>query len=175
MTKQRKLVLFLIFFLILQLSLQLATLRPPRYYLNLSPSVPLGLYKLIPLKGQLRVGELVIFEVPKPARPYVHGRGWLPEGWLLMKKVGALPGDKVTITNDLLKINGLDVGPIYELDSEGKPLPQIRDDFHVPARHFLPVATGIQNSFDGRYFGPVPVSLIKGKAVAIIAFKGHRE
>ncbi len=157
---------FLVFFLVLQL----AGSRPPQYYLNLSKSMPLGVYKLIPFDGDLKTGESVILEVPEPARPYIYGRGWLPQGWLLIKTVGALPGDKVTITDDAIKIKDVYIGPVFDTDTEVRPLPRLRGSINIPEKHFLPIATYIRNSFDGRYFGPVPFDLIRGKAVPVITF-----
>ncbi len=170
MSKPRKIFLISAGVFIL-LSLQIAGLQPPKYYLNLSRSMPLGVYKFIPFNGDLKVEDLVIFDVPQQARPYVYGRGWLPKGWLLIKKVGALPGEKVTITNDSIKIRDVYVGPVFETDTEGKPLPRLRGSFIIPENHFLPIATYIQNSFDGRYFGPVSKTLIRGKAIPIVTFK----
>ena len=40
-------------------------------------------------KSELQIGEVVILKVPSRARTYVYGRGWLPEGWDLIKNVGA--------------------------------------------------------------------------------------
>jgi conjugative transfer signal peptidase TraF len=171
MKKNRNLIIILAAIFIIFILSEIISLGPPKYYLNLSPSMPEGIYKLIPYDEHLKVGDIVIFEVPKKARPYVYGREWLPKGWLLMKKVGALPGDKIFITKDAININDQYVGPVFKKDHEGKPLPKLRGVLNIPENNFLPIATYIQNSFDGRYFGPISSNLIRGKAELIIKFQ----
>lgn len=150
--------------------LVLAVRRVP-CYLNLSNSEPWGIYRLSPFDGHFIRGELVIMEVPVQARPYVYGRGWLPEGGLLLKSIGAVPGDQVMIASDGILINQQYSGPVYNQDSQGKPLPELRGSFRIQPGYFLPLATAIPNSFDGRYFGPVPLRMILGKAKPILIFK----
>jgi len=58
------------------------------YYLNLSSSVPLGLYKIIP-QGKIMTGDLVVFDPPQGARSLIYNRHWLPYSWPLIKYVGA--------------------------------------------------------------------------------------
>lgn len=126
-----------------------------RFYLNLSPSEPEGLYLAVPFAGQLKKMDYVLIAPPENAVPYIYGRGWLPENRLLLKNVYALPGDHVQITNRAIYINHRYVGPIKEQDSTGLPLPRLRGSIPVPANYFLPIADRNPNSFDGRYFGPV--------------------
>jgi len=76
----------------------LTSLYDGRFWLNLTDSEPMGLYRLEPLKGGVRRGELILMDVPKEFRKYVYGRGWLPEGWSLFKHVGAVAGDTYCVT-----------------------------------------------------------------------------
>jgi type IV secretory pathway protease TraF len=75
------------------------------------------------------------------------------------------------IANDRMMINQEYIGPIFKRDSQGKPLPEIRGSFRIKPGCFLPLATAIPNSFDGRYFGSVPMRLIVGKAKLVLIFK----
>jgi conjugative transfer signal peptidase TraF len=145
--------------------------RKAPYYLNLSDSEPWGIYQLTPFDGRLIAGELVFMEVPDQARPYVYGRGWLPEGALLLKNIGAVPGDKVIVDDHHIAVNGRYIGPISMQDHEGKPLPRLRGFLKIQSGLFLPISNRIPNSFDGRYFGPVPLRLILGKAKPVFIFK----
>jgi conjugative transfer signal peptidase TraF len=140
------------------------------YWLNLANSEPRGLYRLEKLSGAAKRGEMVIMKVPASFRHYVYGRRWLPEGWSLFKHVGAVPGDVYCVTDSSLTINGIYVGPVHPADSSGLPLPRQEGCRIVPDRHFLPVAVRSQNSFDGRYMGPVDVSEIRGIAKPILTF-----
>ena len=139
-----------------------------RYWLNLSDSVPVGLYRLEKVDGSVRRGELVLVSAPGEFRPYIYGRGWLPEGWMLFKQVGAIPGDTVCVFDSYFTINGKPMGSVYPTDKEGLPLPHLQGCRKVPAGHFFPVATGKENSFDGRYMGPVKVSAIAGDAKPVL-------
>jgi conjugative transfer signal peptidase TraF len=171
--KKRRIIIFMAGFLIMLLIVQIISLYPPKFYLNLSPSVPMGLYRLQSksLKQNLKIGDFVIIKVPRQARPYIYGRHWLPQKWRLIKNVGALPGDKFEITDKALFINNTYIGPVYLIDHEGKPLPKLRGAFLVPSKYFLPVGTGTKKSFDGRYFGPVPQNLILGKAMPVVTWR----
>ena len=154
---------------LLLFALQLVNLSLGKlFYINLSASEPRGLYWIAPLGGELKLGERVFFEVPEAARPYVFGRQWLLPGALLLKEVGALPGDTYQVNDISFFINEVYIGPVSSVDRHGQPLPRLRGFFRVPDGYFLPISQQIPNSFDGRYFGAVPISLIRGKAVPIL-------
>lgn len=154
----------LLFLLVLHI---VTSLYERRFWLNLADSEPIGLYKMEKFDGPIRRGDLIVMRVPAEFRPYIYGRHWLPEGWLLFKHVGAVSGD-VYCVDTSLTINGQMVGPVYLADGEGHPLPRLQGCRRIPAGHFLPVATSIRHSFDGRYMGPVKVSGIEGTARPIL-------
>jgi len=137
------------------------------FYINLTASEPRGVYRIVPLDGELKRGDRVFFEVPEAARPYVFGRQWLSPGALLLKEVGALPGDEYQINDTAFLINDVYIGPVSAVDRHGQPLPRLRGFFRVPDGYFLPISQHIENSFDGRYFGVVSTGLIRGKAVPV--------
>ena len=141
------------------------------FWLNLTSSEPVGLYRMEKLDREVRRGDMVIMTIPGRFRAYVYGRKWLPAGWPLLKHVGAVAGDLFCGQDASFSINGVPIGPVYPADSEGLPLPHIEGCRPVPAGHFLPVATGLKTSFDGRYMGPVSLSEIKGLASPILVFE----
>lgn len=138
-----------------------------QFILNLSSSVPLGVYFLNGSENYMR-GDLVLFDVPDNAKSLIYGRGFLPEGWPLIKKIGALPGDRVCI-DETLTINGTILGPVLKADNKSRALPQMRGCFSVAPGYFFPIATTAR-TIDGRYFGPVAINTIKGKATPIFIF-----
>lgn len=142
----------------------------PTFWLNLSSSEPLGLYRMEPRNKAVRRGEIVVMKCPKGYEPYLYGRKWLPHGWPLFKTVGATPGDTYCVTDKMLSINGIPIGPVFSSDRTGLSLPAVRGCRTVPNGRFLPIATGLENSFDGRYFGDVPESLIIGTARPILTY-----
>lgn len=148
----------------------ISSLTGPYFVLNLSSSEPLGIYRLRPFSGTLRRGEIVWMKAPQKAGAFIYDRGWLPHGWPLLKHIKAIPGDTFCITDTSLTVNGAFVGPVTDRDRKGQLLPRIRGCYDVPAGHFLPVATNIANSFDGRYFGTVPASSIIAFAIPVMTF-----
>lgn len=145
------------------------------FYINTSPSQPLGIYRALKFDGRLDAGDLVLFKPPKAMHSYVYGRGWLKEGRMMLKNVGALPGDLYEVTDEAITINGQYVGPISKVDSDGLPMPCLRGRFKVNEGEFLPISTHIPNSFDGRYFGAVSIKEIKAKAVLVYRFKDQQK
>lgn len=165
-TKRRYILIIIFCFLLL--SLQLYPSNKKLFYLNLSASFPRGIYRIQKFKiSDIQPGVVVIFDPPPVARPLIYGRGWLPSGWPLIKYVGAVSGDTYAVEGSRFFINGKHVGQVFTGDSEGKPLSFIKGTVKVKPGEFLPVSTHISNSFDGRYFGPVSLSAIRGKATPV--------
>ncbi|MDR2017925.1 MAG: S26 family signal peptidase [Syntrophobacterales bacterium] len=164
-TRQRNILIIISIATILPLLSILASNPQKRYYLNLSSSMPLGIYKITPAAA-LTPGDLVVFDPPEVARPYIYGRRWLPAGWPLIKQIGALAGDTFSIEGASFCINNKYIGAVYTQDGEGGTLPRITGIHTVKSGTFLPISP-YSRSFDGRYFGAVPVSSIKGKATPL--------
>jgi len=138
------------------------------YYLNLSESAPLGLYRVIHTSSLfLKRGDMVVFSPPEWAEPLVYGRSWLPRGWPLLKYVGALEGDTYCVLFGDFFVNGKYIGKVSTQDSQGLPLYPMKGCHTVEYASFLPVSSHIPNSFDGRYMGAVSLSCIIGKAYPV--------
>lgn len=139
------------------------------FYVNVSGSLPAGLYRAITVVDR-RVGDLVVFEVPEKAKAVVYGRKMLPEGWPLIKRIAGLGGDTFCVRDGTLYVNEKYVAPVFECDSHGEPLAHVDGCHTVGADEFLPVSTYIPHSYDGRYFGSVPLSSIKARAAPVWTF-----
>jgi conjugative transfer signal peptidase TraF len=143
----------------------------PPLLINGTPSEPLGVYRLIAHEArEYRRGMYVVFPVPEGVRPLVYGRGWLKHGVPFLKELVGLAGDQVCVTSQALRINGQYVGPVYAQDSDGRPLPKRYGCFVVQAREFLAASRYLKNSFDGRYFGALPIETITGEARPVWTF-----
>ena len=140
------------------------------FWLNFTESEPVGLYHMEKPNREIRRGDMVIMSIPGPYQKYVYGRKWLSPGWPLLKHVGAVAGDQFCSGGDSFWINGVSIGPVFSVDSQGLPLPRLGGCRQVPYGHFLPVATGVKTSFDGRYMGPVSLSEIRGLVRPIWVF-----
>lgn len=138
-----------------------------RFIYNVSPSLPKGLYFITAFHGEPAHHDLVVFDIPEAAAPYLIGRGWLRAGDLLIKEIGALPGDLVGITDAHFSINGQVMGPVFEADRNGQPLPRLRGRFEIAPGELFAVALAAPESFDSRYFGPIATSKIKFRAVPV--------
>jgi conjugative transfer signal peptidase TraF len=134
-------------------------------YYNRTPSEPVGIYLRIPLEI-LKKGDYVVMHAPENIKGYYDN--FLRENETLIKTVYALPGDKYTITEDLISINDKELGTISKTDSRGRILPHAAiGDFIVPEGSFVPLALSNPNSFDARYYGDVPQSLIVAKVIPL--------
>ena len=131
-----------------------------RLLINVTPSVPVGLYLARTSSGHdCRRGEIVAFLPRDGIANLIRERNWLPEGVPIVKKVGAVAGDQYCVNAGQMTVNGRPVGAVSVVDSAGRPLPQIRGCHRVNSGEFLPVGD-IDRSFDGRYMGAQPISSI---------------
>jgi conjugative transfer signal peptidase TraF len=124
--------------------------------LNVSASVPLGLYRLHRVPASLEQGMVVVLPVPASVRAWQWR--WLP----LLKPVAGLPGDAVCITDDGLWINAHWYGPVLS-ESNGRALPRLRGCFTVGPSEVV-LASAAPRSLDSRYFGPVPIADLSAMA-----------
>ena len=122
--------------------------------LNATASLPRGLYLLCP--GMPERGEYAAFCLSGEFAELARERGYLQAGSCpsglrpLLKRVAALPGDNVD-TSALT---------LLAADSHGRPLPSILHSGPVPSGMALLLADH-PGSFDGRYFGLVPLNQLQ--------------
>lgn len=148
----------------------LAAALGARFRINLTPSYPIGLWRIEPLNRPVAVDDLVFICPPETAdfalgleRGYVrHG---LCPGWLspLIKTVAAAEGQHIKISG-VVTIDGraLPDSDIRRSDAEGRALSSYFGGA-VPAGHLF-VHSSFAGSYDSRYFGPLPASGVLGLA-----------
>lgn len=142
-----------------------ALLNPePRLIYNPSPSAPIGWYRVEP-GTELTVGMLVASRLPEEAERLADRRQYLPRGMPVIKTVWAVSGDAYCLHADRLTMRGT-AFPLALQDSSGRELPALeRGCRAVAPGHVLLLSDAIGNSFDSRYFGEVPLSLVIGEAI----------
>jgi type IV secretory pathway protease TraF len=118
------------------------------YRLNVTHSLPLGLFRVSPLHHPLHRGDLVTFTLPAPLR--LHR--WLGS---FTKPVGGLSGDLVCVYGGQLLIEGQDYGPVLD----EAPVHAIPEGTCVTvAEGEVFTASHTPRSFDSRYYGTVPLA-----------------
>ena len=138
--------------------------------INSTRSIPVGVYWLS--GDPVAKGAYVIFCPPQvgvfdeaKARGYI-GAGFCPgEYGYLMKRVLAAKNDAVSITAEGVRVNGelLPLSAPIEADSAGRPVPRFQSErFTLSSSELLLMSDVSGISFDGRYFGPIDRSQIKG-------------
>jgi conjugative transfer signal peptidase TraF len=150
--------------------------------LNLSGSAPRGLYRLV--GGAPTRDALVVACLPPDVAAFGLARGYLGVGtcsggaWPVLKRVGAVPGDEVVVERSGMTVNGAPIvlQPIADVDHAGWPLPHLPFGRRRVAQDELwLVGLSDSRSWDSRYFGPVPVTGVRGVARPLLTIdEGQR-
>lgn len=133
---------------------------------NASPSVPIGLYRVVPT-DRLEVPNLVAVDAPGPLKRFAAGRGYLPPNIPLLKRVAALPGQTVCRIDHTILVDGIEIGAALDHDRFGRPMPVWQGCRRIADDKIFLMNWDVENSLDGRYLGPIPVSSIIGTAVPL--------
>jgi conjugative transfer signal peptidase TraF len=151
------------------LTLVVITIGPkaaPRFIWNTSESVPAALY-LVRTSRQLTVTTLVVAYPPEPLATYLAEGGYLPRGVPLIKRILALPGQTVCRTGLTITIDGIEMGAARERDHRQRPLPAWQGCSVIAAGETFLMNPEQPASLDGRYFGPIALSAIIGRALPL--------
>lgn len=117
---------------------------------------------------EIRRGDVVVFKYPEdPSRDFI-------------KRCVGLGGDTIQIENKFLRVNGEPVDESgYVFHSDPKTYPRhpllaeryrLRDNFGpytVPEGQVFCLGDNRDNSHDSRFWGPVPLSFVKGRAFVV--------
>jgi conjugative transfer signal peptidase TraF len=152
---------------------------------NESPSLPLGIWRVSPLERELRRGDIVSFcPTDTPAFREARVRGYLSAGHCeggyepLLKPVAAIAGDRVSGTHEGIRINGRLIASSKRLNRDGLgrilPSPGARDVIVAKGEVWV-ISSYNSLSFDSRYFGPVPIARIEGRAHPLFIFHSLRD
>jgi conjugative transfer signal peptidase TraF len=138
----------------------------PSYVWNASESVPTGLYRLQPVE-RLSVTDLVAIRPPEPLATFLDLNGYLPVGVPMLKRILALPGQTVCRTGLTIAVDDIEVGHARERDARGRPLPVWQGCRVLSAGEIFVMNWQSADSFDGRYFGPIPATAVIGQAIPV--------
>ncbi|KHJ55172.1 peptidase S26 [Aureimonas altamirensis] len=138
----------------------------PRLIWNASASTPVGFYTIGEV-GNLDVTDLVAVDAPEPLATFLSDGGYLPRGVPLLKRVAALPGQRVCRTGLAITVDGVPMGDALDRDRRGRPLPIWRGCQLVANGELFLMNWQVRDSLDGRYFGPLPATAVIGRATPL--------
>jgi conjugative transfer signal peptidase TraF len=121
--------------------------------------------------GKLHVTELVVAAPPEPLASMLADGGYLPRGVPLLKRVLALPGQTVCRAGRTIIVDDIDMGDVRERDGRGRPLPVWQGCRVIAEGEVFLMNWQSADSLDGRYFGPLPVASIVGRATPLWTFE----
>ena len=140
------------------------------FRVNLTPSEPLGLWRIVKPDRPILVGDLVFICPPdtdamREARARGYLRFGLCAGWVapLIKTVMATSGQAIEIADDV-RVDGrpLSHSRVSRVDGQGREMVRYDGGIVPPGAVYL--YSVFPASFDSRYFGPLPMDGILGLA-----------
>jgi conjugative transfer signal peptidase TraF len=142
--------------------LTLALGRAAGLRINVTPSLPLGLYRTssdAPTRGSL----VLVCPSPTALSAEAKARGYLEAGHCpggygyLMKRLWGLPHDAIAVRDAGVWVNNERVPNSTPLEDDlgGRALPRYRAELVLGPQQYLVMSEMHPASFDGRYFGPV--------------------
>jgi len=146
------------------------------YRINLTPSEPLGLWRIVPLHRPVAIDDLVFICPPETAAMRAaRARGYLRSGTCpsgdapLIKTVIAVAGQNVEIgANVSVEGRVVSSSSLASRDGSDRPLAPSMSGAVPPGYVFL--HSPFQGSYDSRYFGPLPASGILGLAQEVFTY-----
>jgi signal peptidase I len=118
---------------------------------NWIPGVDIDDHTVTPF-GDVERGDIIVFNPPNDDKPYI-------------KRIIGLPGDEISFANDHVYVNGVEVQEDHIVDVTRCPTSNCQRPITVPEGNVYVLGDNRDNSDDSRYFGPVPIDDIIGKAM----------
>lgn len=137
--------------------------------LNLTPSEPLGLWRIVPLDRPAAVGDLIFVCPPVSIAAFGLERGYFrwgscPSGVApLIKMVVATAGARIVISGEV-EIDGAPLLHSWLSSRDGAGRPLVPWSGGVVPAGWIFLHSSFAGSYDSRYFGPVPEAGLLGLA-----------
>lgn len=146
--------------------------------LNVTDSMPIGLYHLEPISPPIARGTIVEACLPTDIATLGRRQGYLLAGKCsdgvapVLKIVAAAGGDRVQLLDRQILVNGhaLPGSGTVANDSRGHRLAHFAHGTYTLARGELWFWTPNPTSWDSRYYGPVADAQVTGRATLLLAF-----
>lgn len=134
-----------------------------RLVYNASESLPIGWYRIEATRS-FRPGDTVLINLPHQVRTFAAQRGYLPTNVPLLKTVAAVAPQHVCVLRGLIVVDSEPVAIRLRVDRKGRALPQWSGCRQLDDGELFLLSTSNLESFDSRYFGPVFVDSVIGRA-----------
>lgn len=122
--------------------------------------VPFLETRLVPAWGEIERGDVAVFRFPGDrSKDYI-------------KRIVGLPGDKVEVRDKKIFVNGQKWEDPFGVNKGGQYGEEVEKNvnfgpYTVPTGTVFAMGDNRDRSYDSRYWGPVPIEDIKGKAIMI--------
>jgi len=148
----------------------IATIGLGGFRVNVTPSEPMGLWRIRPLDGAIHIGDLVFICPPAtPVMREARRRGYLRRGLCeggvapLIKTVAAVPGQVIEV-NGSVRIDGQPLPHSEVALKDGQGRATVPSSGGVVPAYAIYLHSEFPGSFDSRYFGPLPIDNVLGLA-----------
>lgn len=141
---------------------------------NMTPSMPIGLYRVQPIQGAVARGEVVTLCLEPEAAALGRERGYITGGEcpnnveLLVKTVVAIPGDEVKVSAEGLAVNDVPsphTNPL-PVDDLGRQMQAVPSGVYSVGRDQVwVIGDADPRSYDSRYYGAVHIDYLRGRAI----------
>jgi len=136
---------------------------PLRLLWNATASTPIGLYSVGPA-SKLQISDLVVVRPDEALEDFMVGRGYIGRGVPLLKHIAALSGQQVCRIGRDIMIDGRFAASALDRDTRGRELPVWQGCQRITPNAVFLLNPAARDSLDSRYFGPLPVADVIGKA-----------
>ena len=133
---------------------------------NPSESAPPGWY-VVHRAAQLAVGDYVIAQLPGDIAAFAAKRDYLPRHVPVLKRIAATAGQRVCMRDGTVLIDEAAVATTLTLDGKRRSLIAWPHCRKLETGELFLLNASAPSSFDSRYFGPIDVSFVRGRAILL--------
>ena len=137
-----------------------------RLIYNPTTSAPAGWYR-ISFTSDLNVADYVLVRLPREAARLANERQYLPLAVPLLKRIGAVREQRVCVSGNSVIIDGSPVAVALPNDSRGRNLVAWAHCRALESDELFLLSDSNPASFDSRYFGPIRLPNVIGKAIPV--------
>ena len=159
---------YIIFFIFL-ITLNILGIYTRKYFvLNISSSIPIGIYKM-GKSTDFKRGDIVTFST-KRYKDILDYPGSI-KNITFSKYIAGISGDYIKIENNKIYINNKEKGNIFKVDGLNNKLPQLKEKEYIVKEDEVFVLGTNDKSFDSRYYGCIKKSDAIYKLIPLIIWE----